>query len=602
MASNHQHSGRFLLKRTLIACAFYPLLSVLGPQPSSAAEISLTKEHLEAVDRQRRIVINYDIGCTSPPFMCEGLEADELVKWKFSLIDQGYDMIDSVWWFFGDGEVIYPSEVLPRLKFRKFIEWTNQGVDLVRMYVEESRRRGLETFISCRLGVGTIAYGAAEHLSRDACHYEVVGQVEKDPAMQANPEWFFRLWEESQTADGYSYGLNFTQEGVRDLQLRVLRELATNYDMDGLELDFCRTLPALPLEQAWEKRNALTEFVRSVRMMTLQVEKKRGRPFLLAARVPGDVMGAKIDGVDLETWAEQGLVDIFVPGSRSFHYDLAGFRRIVEGTHIKIYPCHDTHHASDGYQYPRMKVVRGVAANWWYRGADGIQTFNYGNVTREASESFIKYGWSLWPWNDWEHQVYKEIGSPEVLRYKDKDFVVERRGGGVSRTDIWPSPDDWYTPKYGYANTNMFAPLPVTIESSGRVETIVPIVVADDVRGEKEWVSSLTLWVLLSSLEADSTLDEERLEKALVRKPKTKLGPSYNRPLRRGITNGLSVRSNGVVLPSPKIQAGWLVYPLKPSQLARGENIIGLRIQPRDGHTPDQLRIEKLEIRVRYSR
>ena len=186
----------------------------------------------------------------------------------------------------------------------------------------------------------------------------------------------------------------------------------------------------------------MTDFVRLVRLMTLEVERKRGRPLLLAARVPDSLIGAKMDGFDLETWARKHLVDILVPGSRALDNDLENFRRITRGTHIKIYPCHDTHHASDGYQYQPIEVMRGIITNWWSRGADGIQTLNYDNVTVESSGLFRKYGWDTWPnhWPESESRVYAEGGSPEKLKYKDKNFVVERRGGGTWSTDIRPDP------------------------------------------------------------------------------------------------------------------------------------------------------------------
>ena len=86
--------------------------------------------------------------------------------------------------------------------------------------------------------------------------------------------------------------------------------------------------------------------------MLLEVARKRGRPFLLAARIPENLEGCHFDGIDVETWAQEELLDIFVMGCRSLDVDIPAFRRITEGTNIKLYPCVDDHHASDGYQWP----------------------------------------------------------------------------------------------------------------------------------------------------------------------------------------------------------------------------------------------------------
>ena len=66
--------------------------------------------------------------------------------------------------------------------------------------------------------------------------------------------------------------------------------------------------------------------------------KKRGRPLLLAARVPEDLIGCHFDGMDVETWVRDFLVDILVVGTRTANADIAAFRHMVKGTPIKIYP------------------------------------------------------------------------------------------------------------------------------------------------------------------------------------------------------------------------------------------------------------------------
>ena len=156
---------------------------------------------------------------------------------------------------------------------------------------------------------------------------------------------------------------------MRQITVESLREVAERYDFDGIQLDFARHVPCLSLGRQWELRYHVTDLVRSVRRMLLEVERKRGRPFLLAAKVPQNLKGCRIDGFDVEVWAAENLVDIFTLGSRSMDVDLASFRRITAGRNIKLQPCFDDHHTTDGYRCVPIEVLRGVFANWWQQAA-----------------------------------------------------------------------------------------------------------------------------------------------------------------------------------------------------------------------------------------
>jgi hypothetical protein len=65
--------------------------------------------------------------------------------------------------------------------------------------------------------------------------------------------------------------------------------------------------------------------------MVLEVGRARRRPLLLAAKVPENLEGCRIDGFDVESWCRESLVDILTLGSRSADVDLAAFRRIAAG-------------------------------------------------------------------------------------------------------------------------------------------------------------------------------------------------------------------------------------------------------------------------------
>ena len=132
-----------------------------------------------------------------------------------------------------------------------------------------------------------------------------------------------------------------------------------------------------PAGSAWLRRDCMTRFVRSMREMLLQIGEARRRPMLLAARLPENLAGCRFDGLDVETWAREELIDLLVPGVRSLEVDLVDFRRICRGTQVRLYPSIDDHHASDGYQNPGIELFRWLAATWRRDRADGLHPFNF---------------------------------------------------------------------------------------------------------------------------------------------------------------------------------------------------------------------------------
>ena len=130
-------------------------------------------------------------------------------------------------------------------------------------------------------------------------------------------------------------------------------------------------------------------------------------------------MGCHFDGSDVARWAKEKLVDIFVLGCRSSDVDIEDFRRITVETDIKLYPSWDEHHASDGYHEAPIEVWRGVFANWWMQGADGVHTFNLTYSSPEVEAGLgLKCRYSSHSPERWEVlcQINREIGNLETLR------------------------------------------------------------------------------------------------------------------------------------------------------------------------------------------
>lgn len=564
---------------------------------------TLSAEHIAAVNRRRRVVVNCDASYYVDAFV-DDLPAS--VDDVFTLADEPGSHIDSFWWSWGQGQTApYPSELLPLYDRDKYRRWIAEGIDVAQLYLEATKRRGLEAFFSYRFNASDSDLGT---------HAKV-------PIKAEHPEWTIKPWKGHPGLDQVTL-LNFEFEGVREYKLQVLREAAEKYDFDGIELDLQRTPIYFPAGHQWQNHEILTGFMREVRAMLQEIADRRGRPYLLAVRIGYDIEGCHFDGIDVETWAQEQLVDIFALGNRTLEADVYAFRRITAGTHIKLYPVIDDHHAADGYSYPPIEIFRGACSNWYRQGADGVQAFNF-----SCSPG------TMHPEQQYEVQrlAYQEMGDAAALKDKDKRFVLCRRGGGHG-DPIVPNPEDWYTPRHMYGYTNMLAPLPMALDRHGRADTILKLFVGDELAGEPERIEGLTLRLLLHDEAGEYVhrypgrksggawrIDEADDAAAVEVDPETpppsvsgRIGRGvirifmhrdflYNHPPACGIENRIEVRINNTLLTEPRIEDGWLVFQkINPMLFAIGNNMIGVLVKLAGPGQVEALLVEKLELHVEY--
>jgi hypothetical protein len=530
-------------------------------ESESIIEQANSPEHVAAINRTRRIIKQFDVMHADRAI--PGTNPDVLVKFKFDFVDSG-TQIDSVSWDWSEGNTApFPSKVIPGFNSVGFRKWFDEGTDIVRIFQEETKKRGLEAFYSYRINGS----------DNDP---EYKGTI---PFKEEHPGWLLESFWTTLDTPQKRY-LNFSVPEVREHKLRILQEIAERYDFDGIQIDFARTPLLLPSGRQWEMRNHLTDFMRSVRRMMFRVAKKRGRPLLLSAKIPENIRGCHLDGIDIETWAGEQLVDLLILGVRSIDVDIQDFRRITTGTNIRLYPCFDDIHGSDGYVGPSIEILRGVFANWWSQGADGVCTFNWAYARQEAaSAARLSIQMASERRSETYLQAYREIGAPETLEAKDKAFVVQRRGGGHSNV---PSPDDWHTPRGFYFNTNAFGQLPVKLDNQAKLDALITLRVSDDLSA----AANVTMRVLLSDPGARSLPEDQTIGRAKIRRY---YGGwvRHNTPPSKDIVKHLQVRLNGCLLGEPEVTDGWLVFRAEAQQFATGENLVGIILKGSPGTTAD---------------
>lgn len=550
--------------------AFLHAGAVLGAGllPAAAADtlpVELPEDHRRLVQRRkRRIVVQQDVHWVmwnyaklhpgeTPPFapFCDAV---------FSYVDEPGSQIDAIWWDIGGNATgsVYPSKADPHAVHPLVKRWFDAGVDWVGELVNETRRRKLEVFWNHRV--------SEVDIEPEGGHAK-----QPHPLKVAHSDWVV-------PASWWPHPMwNFSSAGLREHKVAILREVAERYDLDGIQIDFARHIPCLPAGHQWELRGHVTEFMRMVRMMLLEVAQRRGRPFLLAAKVPETPAGCHADGFDVQAWAKQNLVDVLTLGSRSMDVDVEGIRAMVGGG-VHLQPCFDDHHTTDGYRYGPVEFLRGVFANHFQRGANSVVTFNWAVAKPEVAE---KFGGEIAPLT---HQVaFHEIGDPKTMAGRDKFFAVERRGG-------YPWAD-------GYFNRNDTAPLPHQFPEDGRAAKFTLHVSDAPPAGDAK--AGLTLRCILFQA-GDGDVFELRFNGTPLsvgtRDAEWKDAQIFSpRPQR---TSG--GKGDYKVDPKQRLLRLDCAVPVKAWKLGRNE--VEIRLASRAPQSKSAVQIEKVEAHVKYGR
>ena len=343
--------------------------------------------------------------------------------------------VDALLWCDGAGgnTASYDSQVLELTGQRAgkadpaLLRAIEQGHDPPRVIVEEAHRRGLDAFYSFRI---------------NDCHDAFM--PEELPAFKIeHPEW--QIGEDAQY--GPKTSLNFAYPEVRDLKLRTVTEIFEKYDFDGIELDLLRGTPFF--RPFYEPRHhyLLTDLLRMLRRHLDDRAEQRGRRIEVAIRVDENPLACRLNGFDLETWLAEDLLDMLILSSGTIDIEVEAFRDLVDGTHVQLCPC--LYGWPSCYSPIPEALARGLAANYWHQGADGIYLFNW--FPHE-------------PQSQYQISLLQEIGDPDACTGRELMFAADR--GFEER------PDDYYF------NNWRLTPLPAELwPTRARTPLRVPLMI-----------------------------------------------------------------------------------------------------------------------------
>ena len=187
----------------------------------------------------------------------------------------------------------------------------------------------------------------------------------------------------------------------------------------------------------------MTGFVRDVRALVDRAGEGKGRPLTLAIRVGRDVAECETSGLDVRTWAAEGLADLLIPmwaGRMDTEADVAGMVALARtadssGTRVAgglvgsvygygILPDHDT----GLWCNATPEMLRAGAMAYFSQGAACTYLFNYDCQRLHGVNK---------PYSHDELQALREVGDAAVLAHLNKRYVVSVDGSmGVEEGDL----------------------------------------------------------------------------------------------------------------------------------------------------------------------
>ncbi len=294
---------------------------------------------------------------------------------------------------------------------RRVHELIPLGTDSLETIVNFCHGHDMEAFWSMRMNDTHDSNPAAEFLITDW--------------KRRHPDWLVgKSGVEYPYACGRWSAVDYGIPEVREKVYNILEDVASRYDVDGLELDFFRH-PVLFRQQltgepvTTEHSAMMTDLIRRVRAMADNVAAKRGRPLLLAMRGFDSIGFSKAIGIDLERWLEEGLIDIFTAGGYFKFEPWQNLAAMGMRYEVPVYAGFTSRRIAGGGQpeaASELEIWRGEALAAWQAGVNGIYTFNRFNP---------------------HDPLFRELGDPKLLA------TLPRKDQETYVAPIWSRPERW---------------------------------------------------------------------------------------------------------------------------------------------------------------
>ena len=377
--------------------------------------------------------------------------------------------------------------------YKNMLALHKKGCDYPKRMIESARRNKIGAWISLRMNDGH-EQGNPDHPIHSTF-------------WRSHPEWHL------------AYGVDYEQPEVREHHMKLVREVCSRYDLDGLELDYQRFWLYFRAGREHEGVKLMTAFVEETRQATQDAAKRLGHPVKLAVRVPSSPWIARRHGLDAVAWAKAGLVDLIIasPFWHSANSDIPveTWKGLLIGTRCEVaFSLEDAlNSGASGRRTMTHEEMRGVITSGLHRGADAVYFFNLFTGPRV-----------YWPREDY-YRLMKDAGSYETLRNGPRrhplTIIAPWAAGEPGPAQLLP-----YTGKHGLFRLHI-GPKPQSDE-----RTTVELKLADSASSPDVQVNGIRCsWLKLADpvhIQAARVQPPEQGQRHIYNVPASALSEGYN--------------------------------------------------------------------------
>lgn len=378
---------------------------------------NLLEERKKTRRRMRRIIMNNDgddVHLTLDPNVTVDQFLDKRTK---GLINHSH--VDTI--FYSTGRIDQCSHLskvaeLP-LNFEKGMNVINafkaMGTDTLTEIVKFCKENNKEVFWSVRMND-----------NHDASRPSYVSDFKKNHPGYLVGQYGVDMPIQPKSWSMFDYGVDAVRKHVEHL----VEEVVTNYNIDGIELDFFRH-PGFFKAQFYaedvtqEMCDLMTEMIKNIRTICDKAAVARGRVILIAVRVPDSIGYCKAIGIDLERWLKENFLDLII-GADYFKLEpWKNWAALGRKYNVPAYACLERRRMvdkkDDSDSEINRKIWRGEAYMAWKSGINGIYTFNRFNP---------------------KDPIFWELGDPQMLekleRIDQESYVNDNRIS-YSKPEYW---------------------------------------------------------------------------------------------------------------------------------------------------------------------
>lgn len=297
----------------------------------------------------------------------------------------------------GSDVLYYPTKVASEVGWRELPQESQffktahaalaAGIDPLRILGDRAKADGIKYVLSVRMNDAHFASKPDDHVLTGKFWLDNKGKL-----MLPNNRW------------------DFSKPEVRAYRQGIIFEVLDRYAdvIDGIELDFNRHGMFFPKGTEAENARWLTEMLAATRQKLAEMEQKHGHPYYLFARVMASQEETQSNGMAVDEWMRRRLVDVVIPArTYDFSSDLPiePLIKLANESGCKIYPAiyqrtqfswplvakpNENSYAGGVLSIPSPEMVAGAAANYWWMGVSGFETYNYRTPPGPITEQTVR--------------------------------------------------------------------------------------------------------------------------------------------------------------------------------------------------------------------